>query len=185
MTAQEITLEGSTPASNAAPIQASRSPKAQGRDWRGAGKAVRALIADPSRTELVFEIIDALNGPDDENGAEVFLETPEGAALLAAKPDLRATLRDRAALAAMPEASFGRAYLDFMNRAGIEADGLAEADELAATSAVDESEGKPCGEVPTRSSRVRSRSSTRTRTATGPSPGSRPPCRPRLPRSTA
>jgi ubiquinone biosynthesis protein COQ4 len=41
---------------------------------------------------------------------------------------LLAVLSDRAALRAMPEGSFGRAYAEFMDQAGLDPDGLVEAE---------------------------------------------------------
>ncbi len=104
-----------------------RAPQRQ-RDWRRARRALRALIEDATRTDQVFEIIDALAGPADEAVGRRFRESPEGKRLLAARPDLRAVLSDRTALARLPRGTLGRAYLDFMSRGGLAADALVAAD---------------------------------------------------------
>ena len=66
----------------------------------------------------MFEIIDALSREPTEAQAEAFLGAPGADLLLAERPDLIAVLRDREALAALPEGSFGRTYLAFMERGG-------------------------------------------------------------------
>ncbi len=102
-------------------------PPPQKVQWRKAWRALRTLIADPERTERVFELIRALAGGSGERLFQRFLERPEGRELLRERPDLLATLRDAARLAALPEGSFGRAYADFMGMARLRADGLVEA----------------------------------------------------------
>jgi len=101
------------------------------REWRRAWKAVRVLAADSERTDQVFEILDALEGPLGETGFREFAEHPEGQRQLAERPDLLARLQDREALRALPEGSFGRAYLAFVEEAGLDADSLIEAEEEA------------------------------------------------------
>jgi len=53
--------------------------------------------------------------------------TEEGRALLAAKPDLLARLKDEEALAALPSETLGRSYIDFCRREGITPGGLDDA----------------------------------------------------------
>ncbi|MDG2306119.1 MAG: Coq4 family protein [Candidatus Binatia bacterium] len=102
------------------------------RDWPRAWRALKILIADSDRTDQVFEIIDGLAGDSLENSYQRFIADPEGQRLLRERPSLLAALSDRAALAAMPAGSFGRAYLDCMEKGSLTADGLVEADEVAA-----------------------------------------------------
>jgi len=87
---------------------------------------VRALIDDPARTELVFELVDAVGGSGDEAYFQRFATSRAGRALLEEAPDLVAALADRDALACMPAGSFGRAYLDFAQSRDFAADGLQE-----------------------------------------------------------
>jgi ubiquinone biosynthesis protein COQ4 len=106
--------------------------------------ALRRLVADPEQTEEVFVIMRALSGNALADGHARFAKTPLGAAALRAERDLLDTLCDRAALRRLPEGSLGRAYLDFVERAGIDAEGLVDASEATAKDYGDltESEGR-------------------------------------------
>jgi ubiquinone biosynthesis protein COQ4 len=107
-------------------------PPPQKVQWRLAWRALQRLIADPERTEQVFVLIRALAGNSGERLFQRFLRHPEGLALLGERPDLLATLGDRARLAALPRGSFGRAYADFMESARLSADGLVDAADAVA-----------------------------------------------------
>lgn len=104
------------------------------RDWRRAWSAIKILIADSERTDQVFVLLDALGGPTDEAGFQAFAADPAGSRQLEERPDLLAALSDHDSLRALPEGSFGRAYLDFMEEAGLNAKDLIEA-EAAGTAA--------------------------------------------------
>jgi len=104
-----------------------RRPREWGRAWR----ALRNIIADPERTDQVFEIVRALSGSSFENSFQRFVATADGRHLLAERPCLLTTLSDREALRAMPAGSFGRAYADFMEEGQLDAAGLVEADQTA------------------------------------------------------
>jgi ubiquinone biosynthesis protein COQ4 len=106
-------------------------PASQPRDWAHAWSALKDLIADPERTDRVFEIIRALSGDAFEHAWERFRAHPDGRRLLADRPSLLDALRDRAALRALPAGSFGRAYAAFMDAAQLEADGLIAAEQTA------------------------------------------------------
>jgi ubiquinone biosynthesis protein COQ4 len=93
-------------------------------DWSRARRALKVLIADPERTDQVFEIVRALAGKADARVFARLLREPGGRALLVERPDLLAALSDHAALARLPEGSLGRAYLDFMVSADLSAAGL-------------------------------------------------------------
>jgi ubiquinone biosynthesis protein COQ4 len=97
-------------------------------EWRRAWRAMRRLIADSEQTELAFEAIAALSGRDFERLFQRFVAHPDGRALFLARPSLLHALSDRAALRAMPEGSFGRAYATFMDAAGLDAQGLVDAE---------------------------------------------------------
>jgi ubiquinone biosynthesis protein COQ4 len=92
-------------------------------------RAIRALIANPDDTALVFEIIEALSGRSRTRVFDRFRRTESGQRLLAARPNLLAQLTDRAALLALPAGTLGRTYGEFMSREQISADGLVEASE--------------------------------------------------------
>ncbi len=96
-------------------------------EWRRAWRALRRLIADPERTEEVFELIHALSGRSGERLFRRFRSTPDGRRLLEAQPSLLAALSDRARLAALPAGSLGRAYAEFMSEEELDAGGLADA----------------------------------------------------------
>jgi ubiquinone biosynthesis protein COQ4 len=99
-------------------------------EWKRAWNALKILIADPQRTDQVFEITDSLAGASFERLYQRFAHHPDGQRLLAERPSLLAKLSDRAALRALPVGSFGRTYADFMERGNLTAEGLVEADEM-------------------------------------------------------
>jgi ubiquinone biosynthesis protein COQ4 len=113
------------------------------RDWAHAWRALRDLIADPERTDRVFEIIRALSGNAFERAWQRFRAHPDGRRLLAERPSLLAALGDRAALRALPAGSFGRAYADFMDGAQLDAAGLIEAEAAAARNYAAPDDGPP------------------------------------------
>jgi len=110
---------------------ASTAPIRTDREWRRAWRALRNLIADPDRTDQVFEIVRALSGRSFERSFQRFAATAEGRRLLEARPSLLDTLSDREALLAMPDGSLGRAYADFMQAGQLNAAGLVEAEQMA------------------------------------------------------
>jgi len=76
--------------------------------------ALRELIKNPDDTRHVFTIVESLSG-----------RAP--LRLLASRAQILPILRDRAALERMPEGSLGHAYLAFVDRERIDADGLVQA----------------------------------------------------------
>ncbi len=103
-------------------------PVPKKRDWRRAWKAIKVLVADSDRTDQVFELLEALEGPTDERAFREFASHPEGRRLLEEKPSLLRVLSDRDFLRSLSEESFGRAYLRFAEKSGIDAQGLVEAE---------------------------------------------------------
>lgn len=97
-------------------------------EWRRAWRAMRRLMANPEETDQAFETIAALSGADFERLFQRFVAHPEGRALYVERPSLLAAVSDRAALRALPPRSFGRAYAEFMDAAGLDAQGLVEAE---------------------------------------------------------
>ncbi|HXK25269.1 MAG TPA: Coq4 family protein [Myxococcota bacterium] len=95
--------------------------------WRKARATLGRLIADPERTDQVFELIDALAGDAGERHFQRFLLTDDAPRLLAEKPSLLRALCDRARLEALPAGTLGREYARFMRAGGIEAQGLVDA----------------------------------------------------------
>lgn len=90
-------------------------------------KALRKLLADPNDTAQVFTIIESLAGRSQLRLYERFLTEPEGQRLLAERPQILDRLADRAYLESLPEGSLGRAYLAFLDRENITAEGLVQA----------------------------------------------------------
>lgn len=90
-------------------------------------RALAALSADPDDLPQVFTIIDSLPGRAPGRLLARFRSTPSGRKLLAARPNIAARLADREALRALPEGTVGRAYVDFVERAGISPEGIINA----------------------------------------------------------
>jgi ubiquinone biosynthesis protein COQ4 len=87
-------------------------------------RAARTLFADPDDLPQVFTIIESFSGNTLERIARRMQAEESGRRLMREQPDLVATLTDREALAQLPEGSFGRAYLEFVERENISADGI-------------------------------------------------------------
>lgn len=112
---------------SASALEIPPAPAARPVQWRRGWRALRSLLADPDRTDFVFELIQALGGDNGEKVFQRLVHNPDGRRLLEKRPSLIERLRDRPALEAMPEGSLGRAYARFMTAGGIDADGLVEA----------------------------------------------------------
>ena len=98
---------------------------------RRALRAIRNLMQDPERTDQVFEIIDALAGDASQRGLARLRTTTIGPRLLAEKRRIIESLRDRNVLRSLPDGSLGRAYLAYMERENLSADGLVDASDAA------------------------------------------------------
>ena len=90
-------------------------------------RAVAALIQNPDDTGQVFRLISSLGGTS-RRVVRAFARSSSGKALLATRPDIRARLDDREALARLPEGSLGRAYLAFMQSDRLDSGFLVEVD---------------------------------------------------------
>ena len=106
------------------PIDAPPPPARRPREWRRAFRALRTLLRDPDATMQAFEIFDAIDREVEERAFRRLRIDPTGARLLATRPSLPAALADRAALGRMPEGSFGRAYLAYLDATGFHPHGL-------------------------------------------------------------
>jgi ubiquinone biosynthesis protein COQ4 len=87
---------------------------------------MQKLIANKEDTEQVFHIIEALNGRSFEKNFAAFVASPEGARLLKERTYLPPILDDHSWIRQLPEGTVGRAYVDFMEREGLTAQGLVE-----------------------------------------------------------
>ena len=85
---------------------------------------LRRLFRDKENTEEVFHIFRALNGGAYERSFQRFMSDPEGRKRVAEARVLPPLLDDHARWERLPEGSFGRAYIDFMQREGLTAAGL-------------------------------------------------------------
>lgn len=92
-------------------------------------RAARILFADPDDLPQVFTIIESLSGNTLQRIHRRMQADESGRRVLAERPDLVAKLLDRDALARLPEGSLGRAYLAFVERENISAEGIREASE--------------------------------------------------------
>jgi ubiquinone biosynthesis protein COQ4 len=92
-----------------------------------AWRALRALIQNPDDTAQAFCVIAALSGNSSGRLYRRFRRSPDGARLLAERPDLHVALADLPGLLAQPEGSLGRAIGDFFSREQISSDGLQDA----------------------------------------------------------
>jgi ubiquinone biosynthesis protein COQ4 len=99
-------------------------PPPQPLRWRRALAELRALLADPDDTEHAISLMYALGTREFERSFQRFAKSTGGRALLAARPSLLAALSDHEALARLPDGSFGRAYLEYLERNGFAPAGL-------------------------------------------------------------
>ena len=97
--------------------------------WRTAFRALRALVKDNDDTTQVFKIVDALRGNSDIRATERMKQSEFGRKILSERRSLIDVLSAREQLRGLPEGTLGRVYLDFMEREGLSADGLAAAAE--------------------------------------------------------
>jgi ubiquinone biosynthesis protein COQ4 len=87
---------------------------------------MQKLIADKEDTAQVFHIIEALNGKSTRKDLARFMQSEIGPELLKKRTFLPEILDDHAPLKALPKGSVGRAYVEFMEREGLTANGLVE-----------------------------------------------------------
>ncbi len=93
-------------------------------------RAMRALggvIRDPDRTDLIGEFITSLSGSSGVRLYHEVIADPEARAILEEGRNLKETLSNRAALAAMPADSLGRAYFEWTSKRDFDAEGIADA----------------------------------------------------------
>jgi ubiquinone biosynthesis protein COQ4 len=91
-------------------------------------RAARVLFSDPDDLPQVFVIVESLSWDTLERVARRMNESEASRRMAATRPDIVERLGDRAALARLPEGSLGRAYLAFVEREKISADGIRAAD---------------------------------------------------------
>lgn len=108
------------------------------KDWRGAFRAMNALLSDPNDTTQVFRIMAALNQSTAERNYNRLLQTPEGGRIAYARIELVTKLTDKTWLAQFAPGTVGAAYRAFLEKTGFSADGLAAVgDEVHGTEKVE------------------------------------------------
>ena len=98
------------------------------KDWIGAVRAVRRLLADPNDTAQVFRVMAALNGGTSAKNYHRLLQTPEGGRIAYHRVELVGRLTDRTFLSQFAPGTVGAAYRAFLDKTGFSADGLAAVD---------------------------------------------------------
>jgi ubiquinone biosynthesis protein COQ4 len=96
-------------------------------DVQRALRAARELVKNPDDLPKVFTVIESLSGGTMSHIRKRLEGTAGGRRILAEQPDIVGHLLDRQRLAALPEGSLGRAYLAFVEREGISAEGIRDA----------------------------------------------------------
>ncbi|MBI1365553.1 MAG: ubiquinone biosynthesis protein [Alphaproteobacteria bacterium] len=86
--------------------------------------SVIKLVRNKEDTRQVFEAVSALSGRSGKRMFRRFLSTDYGRRVIAEPVRLEEILSDRARLRALPEGSFGRAYLAFMEGENLTVEGL-------------------------------------------------------------
>lgn len=90
-------------------------------------RAIRALFRNKEDTGQVFKFVEALKGNSMAKRMEMFRASPVGRQVLAENRQLLDALCNKEYLRSLPEGSFGRAYLDFLETEHLSAEGLVEA----------------------------------------------------------
>ncbi len=103
---------------------------------RRAFRAARVLAADPDDLPQVFTIIESFSMDTLHRIARRMQADAVGRELVDGRPDIVSLLADRATLARLPEGSLGRAYLAFVERENISADGIRSAAKKGMTNEV-------------------------------------------------
>jgi ubiquinone biosynthesis protein COQ4 len=99
-------------------------PPPQPTRWRRAFAELRALMADADDTDRAVSLMYALGMREFERNFQRFAASANGRALLEARPSLLAALAGRDALERLPDGTFGRAYLEYLDRNGFQPGGL-------------------------------------------------------------
>lgn len=100
------------------------------RDWRGAFRALRKLLANGDDTTQVFVIMRALNAGSTPRQYERLLRTPGGGRLAYGRVELAERFSDPAFIASFAPGTVGAAYRGFLAQTGYTAAGLAEISNL-------------------------------------------------------
>ena len=121
-----LARRGRTTVQNTSQREKSHRREKSRRDWAGARRALRKLMADKNDTVQVFEIMRALNAGEGEKNYYRLLRTPNGGRIAFQHVELAERLTDRAWIDSFAPGTVGGAYRDFLDRTGYSAAGLAE-----------------------------------------------------------
>lgn len=102
-------------------------PQSPPRNYAKALASLYRLTKDKENTEHVFGVIRYAGGDSPRAAYERFLASETGGKVLADPDRLIRVLSDRDRLRALPEGTFGRVYAEFMDREGLDANGVQEA----------------------------------------------------------
>ena len=105
-------------------------------------RALKNLINDPEKTDQVFVVINAMSGTSLEKTFARFRKTDMGKTILSENRNLLTTLLDRESLRTHDAGTLGHAYLGFVEREQISADGLVDASQLSTDGPADASQLK-------------------------------------------
>lgn len=90
---------------------------------------MRKLLADNEDTDQVFQIMESLNGDQTLRALKSFAQSPKGVERLEERTYLPPILDDHSRWENLPQGTVGRAYIDFMKREGLSAQGLVDESE--------------------------------------------------------
>ncbi|KAK7031157.1 Ubiquinone biosynthesis protein [Paramarasmius palmivorus] len=85
------------------------------------GSGLMAL-ADPKRGDMVAALGETTAGPALPRLRDIMLKSPEGRQILKDRPRINTDTVDMAALAKLPEGTFGRSYITWLERTGVTPD---------------------------------------------------------------
>ncbi|KAF5313807.1 hypothetical protein D9758_017920 [Tetrapyrgos nigripes] len=85
------------------------------------GSAVMSL-ADPYRADMVAALGETTAGPALPRLRDIMLQSPEGTRILRERPRINTSTVDMQALARLPEGTFGRMYITWLERTGVTPD---------------------------------------------------------------
>src|ERR1700742_320292 len=94
------------------------------RDWPGAFRAMKALLADPDDTVQVFKIMAALNAGTSAKNYHRLISTPAGGRIAYTRVELVQKLTNSAWLSQFAPGTVGAAYRTFLEKTGFSATGL-------------------------------------------------------------
>ncbi|KAK1231545.1 Ubiquinone biosynthesis protein [Marasmius sp. AFHP31] len=86
-----------------------------------AGSAVMALM-DPKRGDMVAALGETTAGPALPRLRDIMLKSPEGRQILKERPRINTSTVDMEALARLPDGTFGRSYITWLERTGVTPD---------------------------------------------------------------